>query len=211
MTKTVAIMMVLVFVVAALGGGVIAYWLKGSGTSPRVTIHVDKIRDLSDLTTVEYQISSWAEQEYKSNIGLMKVVSDYLIIVCTGTIRGSVDLSEGKATMKVDDLLHEISIHFERGAVKISNVALLPGDSGIVNISCREKVPKFGFTKGTTEKERKELKAIAERKIREAAINSGIVEKTMKNAGTVLERFCGGFGYKIVVTFDDKAYDPGDK
>jgi hypothetical protein len=79
-------------------------------------------------------------------------------------------------------------------------------------ISCREKMRgstlSIPFTQGITSKERKELYVLGKQKIREAAIDNGIVDKTKENAKTFLRSFIAPFGYEAIVTFDEKAYDP---
>jgi p-aminobenzoyl-glutamate transporter AbgT len=91
MTKTVAIMMVLVFVVAAIVGGGVVYWLKPS-TEVRTTVNVDEIRKLEQLTAVEYRLSAWVEQEYWSDMGpLGRALTDYGIARCTGLGQGQSD------------------------------------------------------------------------------------------------------------------------
>ncbi len=214
MTKTVALAMLFVFVVAALVGGGVAYWLKPSA-NVRVSVHVDQIRNSAHLATVEYRLSAFVDKEFTSNVGFgHQEVSDYVIAKCTGTVTGRVDLDKEKAAINVQEGAEgrQVSIHFKRGSVVISDVAIdLSKTNTFETISCREKLRLIGFLKPATSGQRDEMHRLAMQKIRDTAIETGIVEKTMENAKTVLGNFVGAFGYRVTVTFDEKAYDPEPK
>jgi hypothetical protein len=210
MTKTVALMMVFVFVVATLVGGGVVYWLKPS-TNVLMTVTIEQIRNLAELTTCEYYISGTSEQEYSSSIGIFgKKVSDYVTLWAKGTIKGSVSLAEDKTTINVKDEPREISIHFKRGSVIISEIIIDWHDSlAFRAVSCRQHLIRgFDFLKSAGEKETGTMRLALMDTLYNQAIDNGIVEHTEKQAETVLKKFCGTLGYNVVVTFDEKAYDP---
>lgn len=212
MTKTVALMMVFVFVVATVVGGGFVCWLKPSA-NVLMTVSIEQIRNLAELTTCEYYISGTDEQEFFSRTLLHKQkLSDYVVLWAKGTIRGSVSLAEDKTTINVQDEPREISIHFKRGSVEISPVIVDWEDTlALKAVSCRQRLKIVDLLKPAGEKEIGSMRNALMANMRNQAIDNGIVEHTEKHAETVLKRFCGTLGYNVVVTFDEKAYDTGGK
>jgi hypothetical protein len=160
---------------------------------------------------VKYRLSAFADQLYKSDVipGLWDEVSDYVIVRCTGTVTGSVDME--KVTIHVVDAAEgrRVSIHFERGSVTISGVNTDQKEGGELEvISCREKLKIKGAFHSASSAQRKRLEELTKEKIYKAAIDTGIVTKTMENAKSILNNFVGAFGYQAIVTFDENAYAP---
>lgn len=205
---------VLLLVVTALLAGFVAYRLKPS-TEVRVSVTVEKIRDISHLATTEYTLSAYAHGKYDSRtlwselgVGDEKI-TDLVFAFCRGTVRGRVDME--KATIDVQEAADggHVSIHFKRGSVLVSGVEIDPDDPKAFEIiSAREILIPRGVFKPATPGQKQALQRLAMQKLQEVAINSGIVEKTMENAKTVLGEFVGALGYRATITFDENAYDP---
>jgi len=216
MTKTVAIMMVFVFVVAAIVGGGVAYWLK-----PSAEVHgyvtVEEIRKIAQLATVEYTLTGFYKEIFYSSIVIKKVPTDYVFSYCKGKITGSVDLD--KATIDVQkggDAPH-VSIHFKRGSILVSDIALTqtpdkdkPGQfkPNPDTVSVRDELKGALFYQGANADQRQYVQNVALQKMKQGALDTDIVEKTKENAKTILGGFVGLLGYGATITFDPDADEP---
>jgi len=197
---------VLLMVATAVIAGFVAYQLKPSAET-RVTVTVEKIRKIAHLATVEYTLTGFARQVFTSSIGFgQRKPSDYVISYCTGKITGRVDLEKATVDIQEGGDVPQVSIHFERGSIVVSDVEVRPGD--IETISVRDELTGLFPFKAAGNAQRNGVQDKALEQIRQAAIDSGIVEKTKENAQTVLGDFLGSLGYQATITFDENAYDP---
>ena len=204
----------LVLVTALVVGGAV-YRLKPS-TEVDVTVILQKMRDISELATTEWTLSAFVEQEFKSKLVDLpkpleflepKIESDFVIGCFTGTVRGSVDVGKAKIDLQETAKGREISIYFPHNSILISEADLDNEKSKL--ISCRERSKGVQLLHAANEAQRRGMRSRAEAEIRTTAIQYGIVDKTKKNAEAVLSNFVSPFGYRVKVSFDEKAYDPG--
>jgi hypothetical protein len=217
MTKTVAVMMVFVFVVAAIVGGGVAYRLKPSA-EVHVSVTIEEIRKIAQLATVEYTVTGYARQLFESRfIGPKPVPTDYVFSYVTAKITGSVDLD--KATIDVQkggDTPH-VSIHFKRGSIKVEEI--VPARTPDIDnpgqfirnpdtVSARSEIKGVFLFSPAGQKELDMVEALAFKHMKKAALASDIVEKTKENAKIILSGFVGSLGYGATITFDENAYDP---
>ena len=194
-------------VVTALVAGGVSHWLSRS-TQADVRVTVESIRKVAELATVEYRLAAIVEKKYHSDLWIFgDVESDHLFGLYTGAVRGRVDLENATVDIQNEADGDYVSIHFKRGSVLISGVEIDPEKDHFELISIEGR-SRISFTAGATDGQRKALQQVALREIRESAIKTGIVEKTMSNAITVLSDFLGALGYRATVTFDEDAYDP---
>lgn len=169
---------------------------------PQIDVIVEKVRKIAQLATVEYTLSGYSRQLYHSR-GI-RGPSDYVFSYCTGKITGRVDL--GKMTIDVQDKADppNVSIHFERGSIVVSDVEVKSSET----ISARSEIGGWFGGKPASNNQRNELARKTREKMKKAAIDSDIVEKTKENAVTFLTDFLDTLGYQAIITFDENAYDP---
>ncbi len=197
----------LVLVAVAVASTSVTYWLTPKG--PEAVVTVQSIRKIAQLATVEYHLSTFLDETFKSSIGIGDVDSSRMIAYYTGAVKGFVDLEKvdlRQIAAKVSDTGEprgRVAIHFGRGSVVVSGVEFVPGTD-----SMKEEVvwTKTLFNP-PSDNQREAMRRTALQAIRDAAIERGIVDKTMENARLVLSEFVAGFGLTAEITFDENAYD----
>jgi hypothetical protein len=202
MAKTMTI--VLVLLTAIVAGGFV-YLLKPS-TQVHTSITVEQIKAIAKLGTAEYTVSAVRDQGFKSR-GIIGY-SDWVVVICRGKVTGSVNME--KVTVDVKEAADErhVSIHFGPGSVEVSGVEFDPNDAEPERvISAHEKMGNI-LGKPANAEQRTGMTNEARKDIRKAAIEAGIVKRTMENAEIALSAFISSFGYRATITFDEKAYDP---
>lgn len=202
MSKTFSTAAVIILTAVVAAGAV--YWLKPS-KNVNVHVTVEQMRNIAELATTEWTLSAFAEDEFKSQ-GIKKFTSDYVIAYVRGKVRGSVDLSKAKIEQSADN--RSVTITFPPDSILVSGVEVDPYDpDAFKTISCAAKLPSAAghpATPGQTEG----LRKIAIQKIRDAALKTGIVEKTRQNAINVLSEFLKNLGYTTKVEFEEPVYSP---
>lgn len=197
----------LVLIAVAVASTSVTYWLTPRG--PESVVTVERIRKIAQLATVEYHLSTFLDETFRSSIVLRDVKSSRMIAYYTGSVKGFVDLE--KVDLRViaagvsdnGEPSGRVAIHFGRGSVVVSGVEFVPGE----DIMKEEVVWTKPLFNPPTDNQREAMRNKALQTIRDAAIERGIVDKTMEEARIVLSEFVKGFGLEAEITFDEKAYD----
>jgi hypothetical protein len=185
---------ILVVVVAIVAGGAV-YLLKGNGGKTDVRVTVDSIKNIAELATVEYHISSYLFRAKKKAWYEWKHAK-YLVFV-KGTVKGSVDLDQAAIDVNPDPKKKMVKITFRKGAVRVSNPEIGKGDVTFQSVS--DPNVFHPITEKDYERSQNELIGI----IREQAIKEGIRNKTAAQARLVLTTFLQSLGYTAQIEFEE--------
>lgn len=190
------LLIILIILIAGAGLGVIVWATRRERTVTKVMI--DGIVNVARLATINCYVSThcffdkteskWTDLDWLW--GEPKV-----LVLASGCIEGSVEMD--KATIKVSDDPADpwVKVAFGPGAVKISYPEVGPGDIDAVDADNCLLYDRI------SNRERNQAKTEAQIRLWMAALKLGIVEKTMKEAETVLGEFLASLGYRCEVTF----------
>lgn len=186
---------ILVVAVAIVAGGAV-FLLKGDGggkTDVRVT--VDSIRNIAELATVEYHVSSYLVRT-KKKAWYEWAAAQFLVFV-KGTVKGSVDLDQAAIEVNPDPKNRMVKITFKKGAVRVSDPQIGKGNVSFQSV----KNPNIfhPITEKDYERAQNDLIGI----IKEQAIKDGIRSKTAAQAKLVLTTFLQSLGYNARITFEE--------
>lgn len=189
------IIIILLFISAAVSAGV--WYAKGSTGKAESTVFIEQVHGLATLATAEAHVKVILEQEdnelfgEKINFNIPGTKRELLLIVPATVIAG-VDLQDiDQANMKVDEENKVVEIvlpkaeFVQQPSVKMDEVRTF-SDEGLLR-------GKVNWDQGF------DLAALAQEKIKQEAIDAGILQKAEENAETVLKEFFGHLGYKVII------------
>ena len=190
------ILLALVLVIITASG----LWLfSGSTFSKERTTFVEQVQELATLATAEAHVKVILEQEDNKLFGRdimlnLPGTKREVLLVVPATIIAGVDLKGiSSADIKVDEKAKELTIVLPR-AVFIQEPAIQ-----------MDKVITFsdeGLFRGEVKwAEGFDLAAEAQEKIKEEAIEIGLLQTAEKSAGKVLKEFFSNLGYSVNVSY----------
>jgi hypothetical protein len=188
------ILIIFLFVTSGIGAGF--WYVTGSTGKAESTVFIEQVHGLATLATAEAHVKVILEQEdnelfgEKVNFNIPGTKRELLLIVPATVIAG-VDLEAiDKRDMKVDDDKKVIEIvlpqaeFIQEPSIKMDEVRTF-SDEGLF----RGKVEwSQGF----------DLAGIAQERIKQEALDSGILQKADENAETVLKEFFNQMGYNVI-------------
>jgi hypothetical protein len=182
-------------VVAIVAGGAVFLLKGGGGGKTDVRVTVDSIKNIAELATVEYHISSYLFRAKKKAWYEWKNAK-YLVFV-RGTVKGSVDLDQAAIDVSPDPKNRMVKITFKKGAVRVSDPEIGKGDVTFQSVSNPNVFHRI--TEKDYEGAQNDLIGI----IKEQAIKDGIRNKTAAQARLVLTTFLQSLGYNAKIEFEE--------
>jgi hypothetical protein len=181
---------------ALITAGVVFFVMRGHDGRSDVIVTVEGIKEIAQLSTVEYVVSDVLHKEKGKKWYEWKKAS--FLAKAAGKIKGGVDLE--KMQIKVsNDLDHKrVDLLFERGAILISNPEIGPED--ITIIDCSD--PNI-FHKISADDRNKAINEVISR-LKSVAEDQGIRERTASEAKLVLTRFLQQLGFEVHIEFADE-------
>jgi len=185
-------------VIAAVLGAVIAvgvlYGLsRDKGGKTDVILAIDDIKEIAQLATVEYHISTFFDR--KKQRQWYEWLDARFIVFLKGVIKGSVDLNLAEVQLPAAGT-KTVSIKFKKGAVIVSNPEIGRDDIRFITVSDPNVINRIS----DADRNRAQGDAIAA--LKKAATDAGIVEKTAREAQILLTKFLGGLGYTAKIEFE---------
>jgi len=183
-------------IAAALIVGGIVYWVMQHQKQP-VVVNVDSIKNIAQLATIEYRISTALPWKKPKKFPEWKEAM--LIVFAKGKITGSVDLQQ--TVIDIFDTAEKklVKIEFKKGAIVVSPVGINEGD--LYPVTCSDP----NIFHRLNDDDTKMAQDAALKAIKEAAIKDGIESKTAVQAKLILTNFLQGLGYKAEIEFEDKS------
>ena len=179
---------------ALLTGGVVYAAMRNAKGETDVAVSVNEIREIAQLATVEYHLSTILDRRIPMSWYEWK--NARLLVMLKGVVKGSVDLNRADIQMpKAGE--KAISIRFRKGAIVVSNPEIGPEDIKVITAAN----PNIIHPIKDSDRNAAKRDAIAE--LRKTALDGGIVAKTAEEARTLLTKFLGGLGYTATVEFED--------
>ena len=185
-------------VIAAVLGAVVAvgvlYGLsRDKGGKTDVILAIDDIKEIAQLATVEYHISTFLDR--KKQRQWYEWLDARFIVFLKGVIKGSVDLNLAEVQLPAAGT-KTVSIKFKKGAVIVSNPEIGRDDIRFITVSDPNVINRIS----DADRNRAQGDAIAA--LKKAATDAGIVEKTAREAKILLTKFLGGLGYTAKIEFE---------
>jgi len=185
-------------VIAAVLGAVVAvgvlYGLsRDKGGKTDVILAIDDIKEIAQLATVEYHISTFLDRKKRRQ--WYEWLDARFIVFLKGVIKGSVDLNLAEVQLPAAGT-KTVSIRFRKGAVIVSNPEIGRDDIRFITVSDPNVLNRI------SDKDRNKAQGDAIAALRKAATDAGIVEKTAREAKILLTRFLGGLGYTAKIEFE---------
>ena len=165
-------------------------------TTSETFVTIESIKKVAKLASIEYNVSVIEKRTVplKVKVGFSFKLKDAKFLVLTsGVVTGSVDLN--KAKMNIDKEAKKVSIVFHKNAITVSNAAINTGYPEFITVANRKlfkRLKDSDFAAGAR---------AANEKLRETAINDGIVNKTKKEAKTLISHFLSSLGYTTKIKF----------
>jgi hypothetical protein len=155
---------------------------------------IDKIEQVSELTTTKYTIQLVAKNETVGGWFLLGTTNVKMLLVAKGTVRAGLDLEKLDASdVIVSDDGKNVTVHlpqvkiFDRDQILSSN----PADTYVYDV-------QKGIAADTTKTET-QLRGLANDQILEAACKDGIMDEATKDAKTVIEQLLKTFVTNVTV------------
>jgi len=185
-------------VIAAVLGAVVAvgvlYGLsRDKGGKTDVILAIDDIKEIAQLATVEYHISTFLDRKKKRQ--WYEWLDARYIVFLKGVVKGSVDLNLADVQLPAAGT-KTVSIRFKKGAVIVSNPEIGRDDIRFITVSDPNVINRIS----DADRNRAQGDAIAA--LKKAATDAGIVEKTAREAKILLTKFLGGLGYTAKIEFE---------
>ena len=185
-------------VIAAVLGAVVAvgvlYGLsRDKGGKTDVILAIDDIKEIAQLATVEYHISTFLDRKKKRQ--WYEWLDARYIVFLKGVVKGSVDLNLAEVQLPAAGT-KTVSIRFKKGAVIVSNPEIGRDDIRFITVSDPNVINRIS----DADRNRAQGDAIAA--LKKAATDAGIVEKTAREAKILLTKFLGGLGYTAKIEFE---------
>jgi hypothetical protein len=187
---------VLVVVVAIAAGGLVYLLTRDSGGKTDIIVNVEDIKKIAQLATIEYHLSVFVHEE-KERAKYEWLKADYYVFM-VGKVTGAVDLNQAKIEVSHDPKNRMVKITFKKGAVLVKDPEL--GEHAITMVKCADpnvfhKISAADWQKATED---------ARVKLKQTAIDDGIMNKTADEAKVVLTTFLQSLGYASQIEFEDK-------
>jgi hypothetical protein len=185
-------------VIAAVLGAVVAvgvlYGLsRDKGGKTDVILAIDDIKEIAQLATVEYHISTFLDR--KKQRQWYEWLDARFIVFLKGVIKGSVDLNLAEVQLPAAGT-KTVSIRFKKGAVIVSNPEIGRDDIRFITVSDPNVINRI------SDEDRNRAQGDAIAALKKAATDAGIVEKTAREAQILLTKFLGGLGYTAKIEFE---------
>jgi len=185
-------------VIAAVLGAVVAvgvlYGLsRDKGGKTDVILAIDDIKEIAQLATVEYHISTFLDRKKRRQ--WYEWLDARYIVFLKGVVKGSVDLNLADVQLPAAGT-KTVSIKFKKGAVIVSNPEIGRDDIRFITVSDPNVINRIS----DADRNRAQGDAIAA--LKKAATDAGIVEKTAREAKILLTKFLGGLGYTPKIEFE---------
>ena len=185
-------------VIAAVLGAVVAvgvlYGLsRDKGGKTDVILAIDDIKEIAQLATVEYHISTFLDRKKRRQ--WYEWLDARYIVFLKGVVKGSVDLNLAEVQLPAAGT-KTVSIKFKKGAVIVSNPEIGRDDIRFITVSDPNVINRIS----DADRNRAQGDAIAA--LKKAATDAGIVEKTAREAKILLTKFLGGLGYTAKIEFE---------
>ena len=185
-------------VIAAVLGAVVAvgvlYGLsRDKGGKTDVILAIDDIKEIAQLATVEYHISTFLDRKKRRQ--WYEWLDARYIVFLKGVVKGSVDLNLADVQLPAAGT-KTVSIRFKKGAVIVSNPEIGRDDIRFITVSDPNVINRIS----DADRNRAQGDAIAA--LKKAATDAGIVEKTAREAQILLTKFLGGLGYTAKIELE---------
>jgi len=185
-------------VIAAVLGAVVAvgvlYGLsRDKGGKTDVILAIDDIKEIAQLATVEYHISTFLDR--KKQRQWYEWLDARYIVFLKGVVKGSVDLNLADVQLPAAGT-KTVSIRFKKGAVIVSNPEIGRDDIRFITVSDPNVINRI------SDEDRNRAQGDAIAALKKAATDAGIVEKTAREAKILLTKFLGGLGYTAKIEFE---------
>ena len=155
---------------------------------------IDKIEQVSELTTTKYTIQLVAKNETVGGWFLLGTTNVKMLLIAKGTVRAGLDLAKLDASgVIVSDDGKSVTVHLpqvkiiDRDQILSSN----PSDTYVYDV-------QKGIAADTTTTET-QLRGLANDQILEAACKDGIMDEATKNAEIVIEQLLKTFVTNVIV------------
>jgi hypothetical protein len=155
---------------------------------------IDKIEQVSGLTTTKYTIQLVAKSETVGGWFLLGATNVKMLLIAKGTVRAGLDLAKlDPSAVIVSDDGKSVTVHlpqvkiFDRDQILSSN----PSDTYVYDV-------QKGIAADTTNTET-QLRGLANDQLLEAACKDGIMDEANKNAKTVIEQLLKTFVNHVIV------------
>ena len=155
---------------------------------------IDKIEQVSELTTTKYTIQLVAKSETVGGWFLLGTNNVKMLLIAKGTVRAGLDFAKLDASeVIVSDDGKSVTVHlpqvkiFDRDQILNSN----PSDTYVYDV-------QKGIAADTTNTET-QLRGLANDQILEAACKDGIMDEATKNAKIVIEQLLKTFVTNVIV------------
>lgn len=155
---------------------------------------IDKIEQVSELTTTKYSIQLVAKSETVGGWFLLGTTNVKMLLIAKGMVRAGLDLAKLDASdVSVSDDGKSVTVHlpqvkiFDRDQILSSN----PSDTYVYDV-------QKGIAADTTTTET-QLRGVANDQILEAACKDGIMDEATKNAKVVVEQLLQTFVTNVTV------------
>ena len=149
---------------------------------------IDKIGQVSELTTTKYTIQLVAKSETVGGWYLLGTTNVKMLLIAKGTVRAGLDLEKLDASeVRVSDDGKSVTVHLPPVKIFDSDHILSsdPSDTYVYDV-------QKGIAADTTNTET-QLRGLANDQILEAACKDGIMDEANKNAKIVIEQFLKTF------------------
>ncbi len=187
---------VLVVVVAIAAGGFVYLLTRDSGGKTDIIVNVEDIKRIAQLATVEYHISVYVHEE-KERAKYEWLKAEYFVFM-KGKVTGAVDLKQAVIEVSPDSKNRMVKITFKKGAVLVKDPEL--GEDAIKPFKCTDPNIFHKISAADWEKAVEHARA----KLKQTAIDDGIMNKTADEARAVLTTFLQSLGYASQIEFEDK-------
>jgi len=181
-------------IVGSLLVGVAAMYLfaQMQDTKSESYVTVNSISKVAKLAMVEYNVSVIEERKKELKVVLKWKTAKFLVLL-SGIVTGSVDLKNAK--ININKETKKVDIVFGKGAVKVSQPASDPKAAKFITITDRKLFKRLNsadFTAGY---------GAANKKLRNTALDGGIVKKTKEEAIELISNFLLSLGYSANIKF----------
>lgn len=180
-------------VAALLAAAAVFLLMRGGGGRTEVIVTVEEIKEIAQLSTVEYVMSEVLHKELGKAWYEWRAAS--FLARVRGKIRGSVDLDKMQVEVVNNGGQRRVSVRFEPGAVVIHPPEISQGDIEIID--CAN--PNVLHPISAADHSRAVDTLIAH--LRSVAESHGIKERTAAEAKLVLTRFLEQLGFEAHIEF----------
>lgn len=192
MRKTyVALGMALVIAAAATVGVVAA--ARAAANRRQTRVITNGVERIARLVTVEYHVSAHVLKI--KDAAFYERRGGAWFATVSGKVKGSVDLRRAKIDVSRGSGDKRVRIAFASDAVKVSNPEVAPGV-----IDCRT-IRNPNLFHRVTDEDTNRAQDEALKRMKEAAMEHGIKERTMERAEVFLREFLSPLGYRLEITY----------